>query len=142
MDLATLAFEIGFEGALGAAALLLVLTFLSFLRMNREVRRARMYIMADRVIRFLGAFTVGFAVIATVFLFSILSIPPPALVSAAAIVLFIGAVLYGSAELFLIVRPRKAAASSRRGWTPAAHGRAETKAIPQESAEGESDAAR
>ncbi len=140
MDLAALLFAIGFEGALAAAATLLVATFLSFLRMHPDVRRARIYIMSSRVIRFLGAFTLGFVLITVVFLFSILSIPPPPVVSAAAIVLFLGAVLYGSLELFLIVRPRKAAGSTGRTRDNA--DRMPHKDKPEASSEAETDAAR
>ena len=142
MDLAALLFAIGFEGALAAVAVLLVATFLSFLRMNPDVRRARMYIMANRVIRFLGGFTLGFVAIAVVVLFDLLSIPPPAVVSLAAIVVFLTAVLYGSVELFWIVRPRSSTRSARGLRARAVRERPADPPAAQASREGEGDAPR
>lgn len=107
MDIVALAFLIAFEGSLIAAGILLLVTYVAFARMNKDVRRARMFIMADRVKRFLGAFTVGFLLIAVDFLFDIAGAPAPAAVSAVVILLFLASILYGSVELFLIVRPRR-----------------------------------
>jgi len=50
----------GFIGFFAALSGLLGLTFVAFTRMDRDVRRARMFIMEKRIQRFLGAFTVGF----------------------------------------------------------------------------------
>ncbi len=107
MDLFTLAFEIAFIGAVAAAGGLLLLTYLAFARMNKDVRRARMFIMADRVKRFLGAFTLGFLLIAAASILTIAGLPTAALVFPVVIFLFLGAIVYGSLELFLIVRPRR-----------------------------------
>lgn len=97
-----------------AAALLLLATFLAFARMQKDVRRARMFIMADRVTRFLGAFTVGFLAIAVDSVFTLAGPSPPAAVSAIVIMLFLASIVYGSLELFLIVRPPRSRLSSPR----------------------------
>src|SRR5713226_1355323 len=72
MDLVAWLFLIAFEGIVGLIAALLVVTYISFQRMERNVRRARMFIMADRIQRFLGAFTLGFVVLAATFASSFL----------------------------------------------------------------------
>ncbi len=104
-ELVILGFELAFEGSLVAVGVLLLAAFLAFARMNRDVRRARMFIMADRVKRFLGAFTLGFLAIAAESVFSIAGLSPPAAVAAIVIFVFLGSVVYGSLELFLIVHP-------------------------------------
>ena len=113
MDLAVLALEIAFEGSLAAAGGLLLLTYLSFARMNRDVRRARLFIMANRVKRFLGAFTLGFLLIAAASILTIAGLPTAGTIFLVVIFLFLGAIVYGSLELFLIVRPRRAPLLSR-----------------------------
>lgn len=143
MDLLALAFEVVFEGSLAAAGGLLLLTFLAFARMNKDVRRARLFIMADRVRRFLGAFTFGFILIAAASILSIAGLPTAASVFAVVIFLFLGAIVYGSLELFLIVHPRRKRLPSggrislRR--TPAA---GPSTAEPDEVAEGDVHATR
>ncbi|HYM41024.1 MAG TPA: hypothetical protein VEY12_12925, partial [Thermoplasmata archaeon] len=106
MDLAALGFEIAVEGSLAVTGALLLLTYVAFTRMNRDVRRARLFIMADRVKRFLGAFTFGFLLIAIASIMTIGGLPTAATVFAVVIFLFLAAIVYGSLELFLIVRPR------------------------------------
>ncbi len=113
MDILALTFEALFEGSLVVAASLLLLTYVAFVRMNKDVRRARMFLMADRIGRFLGAFTVGFLLIAAASVMAIAGLPDAALVFGAVVLLFCAAIVYGSVELFLIVRPR------RRPLTPA-----------------------
>ncbi len=115
MDLAVLAFEGVFIGALVVAGGLLLLTYLAFAGMNKDLRRARMFIMADRVKRFLGAFTFGFLLIAAASILSIAGLPTAALVFSVVIFLFLGAIVYGSLELFLIVRPRRTRLHATRG---------------------------
>ncbi len=114
MDLAVVAFEVVFIGALVVAGGLLLLTYLAFAGMNKDLRRARMFIMADRVRRFLGAFTFGFLLIAVASILSIAGLPTAALVFSVVIFLFLGAIVYGSLELFLIVRPRRTRLRSAR----------------------------
>ncbi len=107
MDLLALAVQVAFLGALGVTGGLLLLTYGAFVRMNRDVRRARMFLMADRVGRFLGAFTFGFLMVAVAAGLSIAGTSSAAAIFTVVIFLFLGAVLYGSLELFLIVRPRR-----------------------------------
>ena len=116
MDLTTLLFEVGFGGSLAIVAALLVATFVAFLRMKNDVRRARLFIMADRVKGFLGSFTLGFVVIAVDFLLGVLALPLTQVVSAVAILLFVATMIYGSLQLFLIIRPpRPSITRGRRG---------------------------
>jgi hypothetical protein len=111
MDLVELLFLIAFEAIVGAPAVLLVLTYMSFRRMERNVRRARMFIMADRIQRFLGAFTLGFVVLAGVFASSFLGNILPAAVFIGAFFFFLAIIAYGVVELFFIVRPRRTSGS-------------------------------
>ncbi len=106
MDLLALAFEVIIGGTLVFAGALLLLTYVAFVRMNRDVRRARMFLMADRVGRFLGAFTAGFLVVAAAAIMTIAGLPAADLIFSEVILLFLAAIVYGSLELFLIVRPR------------------------------------
>lgn len=106
-DLVTLAFDAIFTGSLVAASTLLLLSYLGFVRMNKDVRRARLFLMADRVRRFLGAFTVGFLLIAAAAALTLTGLPSAGSVFVVVIILFLAAIVYGSLELFLIVRPRR-----------------------------------
>jgi hypothetical protein len=106
MDLPGLLLVIGFEALIALPAALLVITFVSFSRMEKDVRRARMFIMADRIKRFLGAFTVGFVVLA-VSVAALLAFPGFQTVFVGAFFFFLGTIAYGIVELFLIVRPRQ-----------------------------------
>src|SRR5205807_3232059 len=69
--------------------------------MEKNVRRARMFIMADRIQRFIGAFTVGFVVLAVTFAGSFVGLVLPAAVAAGAFFFFLGTMAYG------IVRRKK-----------------------------------
>lgn len=141
MDLSTLLFEVGFGGALAIVAALLVATFVAFLRMKNDVRRARLFIMADRVKSFLGAFTLGFVVIAVDFLVGVLASSMAGIVSAAAILLFVALMIYGSLQLFLIVRPPRRAIAERPRNRRAGV-RPDAVASPGEAPEGEIHASR
>ncbi len=142
MDLVALVVEIGFDGSLAAAGVLLLLAYLAFARMNRDVRRARMFIMADRVERFLGAFTVGILFLAAVVFLGSVGLSS-VVVSAVAIFVFLGAIVYGSLEMFLIIRPRKSHFSSLRRASPqAAAADAPSTLAPEDSAEGDTHATR
>ncbi len=132
MDLLAVAFEIVFEASLVVAGALLLLTYLAFSRMNRDVRRARLFIMADRVRRFLGAFTFGFLLIAAASIMTIAGLPTAALVFSVVIFLFLGAIVYGSMELFLIIRPRPTSVGALRR---AAHLRARPESPEPKAAE-------
>lgn len=143
MDLLTVAFEIVFEGSLVVAGGLLLVTYLAFARMNKDVRRARMFIMADRVKRFLGAFTFGFLLIAGASILTVAGLPDAALIFLVVIFLFLGAIVYGSLELFLIVRPRPSRLRPLRQRLPR-RAASTTPGSPaaDESAEGDVHAAR
>jgi hypothetical protein len=108
MDLVAWLFLLAFEGIVVAVSVLLIVTFVSFQRMERNVRRARMFIMADRIQRFLGAFTVGFVVLALTFAGEFI-LPPGVLVGA--FFFFLATIGYGVVELFFIVRPRRTSGS-------------------------------
>ncbi len=107
MDLLALVFEAAFVGALALAGVLLLATYLAFARMNKDVRRARMFIMSDRVKRFLGAFTFGFLLIAAASILTVIGLPEASSLFVVVIFLFLAAIVYGSFELYLIVRPRR-----------------------------------
>ncbi|HEV8595593.1 MAG TPA: hypothetical protein VGR51_08705 [Thermoplasmata archaeon] len=112
---------IAFEVLLGGIATLLLASYVSFVRMNPEVRRARLCVMAARIHRFLLAFTLGFFSIVLVFFVSFAGIPLPLAVSTGSVFFFLAAVLYGSIEILLIARPHLlrtsvlARANNRRG---------------------------
>ena len=110
--------SVSFEILLTAIAGLLGISYYSFLRMKPDIRRARIFLMADRIQRFLLGFFVGFAALMVVILISFTGMTLPSVVGTAAVFLFIGSVAYGSLELLLIARPvgwkkrRKGIASS------------------------------
>src|SRR5438132_869673 len=85
---------VGFLAFFGTITGLLAMTFLAFTRMDKDVRRARMFIMEKRIQRFLGAFTFAFIAL-------------PAAVGTGLLVVWLGGMGYGTYELFLIVRPPK-----------------------------------
>src|SRR5207249_9289690 len=91
----------------GGVAVILSLTYVSFVRMEKNVRRDRMLIRADRVPRFLGAFTLGFVVLALTFALSTFGSILPSAVFAGAFFFFLPTIAYGILELFFIVRPRR-----------------------------------
>ncbi len=106
MDLLGWLVVIAFEALISLPAALLALTYLSFARMEKNVRRARMFIMADRIKKFLGAFTIGFIVLAVTFA-GVMLWPALQAAFAGAFFFFLGTIAYGIVELYFIVRPRK-----------------------------------
>src|SRR5437867_12469924 len=98
---------LGFIGFFAALTGLLGLTFLAFTRMDRDVRRARMFIMEKRIERFLGAFTIGFIALPVVIILPSIGVTLPTVAGSAVLVVWLGAMGYGTYELFLIVRPPK-----------------------------------
>ena len=96
----------GFEGVLALLAFLLTVTYVTFMRMNKDVRRARMFIMADRIHRFLGAFTAGFVALAISLAATISGAPIPPAISTIVVFFFLGTIAYGIVEIYFIVRPR------------------------------------
>lgn len=126
-----------------AVPALLLFTFLAFARMNKDVRRARMFIMADRVNRFLGAFTLGFLGIAADSVFAVAGIAPPVAVSGVVIFLFLASIVYGSLELFLIVRPPRVHwAASRKPVARPGGSRPREAPSAEDPPEGDTHAAR
>lgn len=119
MDLLGWSMLIAFEGIVGSVSVLLTLTYLSFTRMERDVRRARMFIMSDRIQRFLGAFTIGFIVLAATFATGFVGIVLPPGVAVGAFFFFLATIAYGVVELYFIVRPRRNAAMRRASWRSA-----------------------
>jgi hypothetical protein len=108
-----------FEGIVGGVAVVLSLTYVSFTRMEKNIRRARMFIMADRIQRFLGAFTLGFVVLAVTFALSTFGSLLPSSVFAGAFFFFLAAIAYGILELYFIVRPRRTVhAPDGSSWRP------------------------
>ena len=143
MDLLALAFGLLFEGALVAAGVLLLATYVAFVRMNRDVRRARMFIMSDRVRRFLGAFTLGFLLIAVASVLSLAGLPYASVIFFVVIFLFLAAIIYGSLELYLIVRPRRSQLLRPRRRASALPAAAPVQpSVPPEGEERGSDASR
>jgi hypothetical protein len=125
MDLYQLILLALFEGIVGGVAVILSLTYVSFVRMEKNVRRARMFIMADRIQRFLGAFTLGFVVLALTFALSSFGSILPSAVFAVAFFFFLATIAYGILELYFIVRPRRKVHSpDGTSWRPSFGSRA------------------
>ena len=119
MDLYQLILLALFEGIVGGVAVILSLTYVSFVRMEKNVRRARMFIMADRIQRFLGAFTLGFVVLALTFALVTFGSILPSAVFAGAFFFFLATIAYGILELYFIVRPRRKVHSpDGTSWRP------------------------
>lgn len=144
MDFAGWLLLIAFEGIIGGVAVLLSLTYISFARMEKDVRRARMFIMADRIQRFLAALTIGFVVLAVTFAGSFLGIVLPTSVTVGAFFFFLATIAYGIAELYFIVRPRRSIRPSPlKTVTAAIHRRSSIpKRAPTDPLEDELDASR
>src|SRR5437870_4938767 len=69
---------VGFLAFFGIITGLLTVTFLAFTRMDKDVRRARMFIMEKRIQRFLGAFTVAFIALTVLICASMIAVVVPA----------------------------------------------------------------
>jgi len=98
---------VGFLAFFGTITGLLAVTFLAFTRMDKDVRRARMFIMEKRIQRFLGAFTFGFIALTVLICASTIAFGLPAAIGTGLLVVWLGGMGYGTYELFLIVRPPK-----------------------------------
>lgn len=131
-----------FIGCLVIAGLLLLFTYLAFARMNKDLRRARLFLMADRVRRFLGAFTFGFLLIAAASAMTLAGLPTAGDIFVVVIFLFLAAIVYGSLELFLIVRPRRSSLAPRRTASRTTEAGGPTESPPSDAAGGEGHAAR
>jgi hypothetical protein len=111
MDLVGWLSLIAFEAIVAVPAVLLIFTYIGFRRLEKNVRRARMFIMADRIQRFLGALTAGFVVLAAVFATIFMGFGLPPIVLTGAFFFFLATIAYGIVELFFIVRPRRTSGS-------------------------------
>ena len=98
---------VGFLAFFGTITGLLTVTFLAFTRMDKDVRRAQMFIMEKRIQRFLGAFTVAFIALTVLICASMIAVGLPAAIGTGLLVVWLGGMGYGTYELFLIVRPPK-----------------------------------
>jgi len=98
---------VGFLAFFGTITGLLTITFLAFTRMDKDVRRARMFIMEKRIQRFLGAFTIAFIALTVLICASTIALGLPAAIGTGLLVLWLGGMGFGTYELFLIVRPPK-----------------------------------
>ncbi len=127
---------IGFVGVFSTVTALLGLTYFAFTRMDPDVRRARMFIMEKRIERFLGAFTLGFIALTVVIIPSMVAATLPAALSGGLIFLWLGAMGYGTYELFLIVRPpRVTLFRIRRGSKSRSGQRADTAQMDRSGSE-------
>src|SRR5438128_11723260 len=93
---------LGFIGFFAALSGLLGLTFVAFTRMDRDVRRARMFIMEKRIQRLLGAFTVGFIAFTVALVLPSVGVTLPAVAISVVLVVWLGARGYGTCEMLLI----------------------------------------
>ena len=105
--MADLWLTIGFVSFFGVITSLLAITFLAFTRMDKDVRRARMFIMEKRIQRFLGAFTTAFIALTVLVCASVIAVGLPTAIGSGLLVLWMVGMAYGTYELFLIVRPPK-----------------------------------
>src|SRR5438093_1754820 len=78
---------VGFLAFFGIITGLLTVTFLAFTRMDKDVRRARMFIMEKRIQRFLGAFTVAFIALTVLICASMIAVGVPAAIGTGLLVL-------------------------------------------------------
>src|SRR5206468_11686435 len=91
----------GFLSFFGTITGLLAVTFLAFTRMDKDVRRARMFIMEKRIQRFLGAFTFGFIALTVLICASTIAFGLPAAIGTGLLVVWLGGMGYGTYELLL-----------------------------------------
>ena len=95
-----------------AITALLLIAYLKFVKMNVEIRRARLFIMSKRINRFLLASTIGWVAISVVFLVSTVGIALPRAATTLALFVWLGAVLFSSVDLFFVAAPRARVAKS------------------------------
>lgn len=105
MDLAAQLFGIAFLTVLCVITGLCGITYYSFFRMNVQIRRARMFIMSNRIQRFLLAFLLAFLALVATYVpaFSGVGLPPA--VGTFAVFFFLGAITYGILELYFVAVP-------------------------------------
>lgn len=114
-DIYTQAVSLAFEGIMVTITTLLILTYVIFLRMDAPMRRARMYIMSDKLQRILLAFMVAFLSLTVTFLGNFAGLGVPAIVSTFIVFLFFGLIGYAFLELFFVARPTSRWNLKRKG---------------------------
>ena len=97
--------DLVFDAVLVGITATLLFAYVSFARMNSEVRRARLFIMADRINRFLLGFILGFVGFLVTLLLTAAGVLVPTAVSYPVFFVSIGAILYGAVEVVLISHP-------------------------------------
>src|SRR5436309_8431171 len=98
---------VGFLAFFGTITGLLAVTFLAFTRMDKDVRRARMFIMEKRIQRLLGAFTFAFIALTVLICASTIAFGLPAAIATGPFVAWLGGMGYVTYALFLMLRPPK-----------------------------------
>lgn len=125
-DLFEVAYQIAYQGLIAATFAVVGFTYVTWRRMNKDVRRARMFILADRFDRFLLAFTLAFLVLTAVFLGLADVVVVPLVVSEFATIFFLVAIFYATLELFFVAHPRALKRlRSRRSTSSASEGNAD-----------------
>ncbi|HYT18179.1 MAG TPA: hypothetical protein VEO18_08025 [Thermoplasmata archaeon] len=105
-DLVAQAIALTLQGVILATFVVVAITFVTFRRMNKDVRRARMFILAERLERFLAAFTVAFLFLTAALIANAAGHSLPAAASTIIVFVWLGGFLYGAIEIFFVVRPR------------------------------------
>ncbi len=105
-DLVAQAIALSLQGVILATFVVVATTFVTFRRMNKDVRRARMFILAERLERFLAAFTVAFLFLTAALIANATGHPLPSAVSTVVVFVWLVGFLYGAVEIFFVVRPR------------------------------------
>ncbi len=105
MDLAAQVFGIAFLAFLFAITGLCGVTYYSFFKMNAQIRRARMFIMSDRIQRFLLAFLLAFLALLATYVPAFSGVSVPAVVGTVVVFFFLGALTYGILELYFVAVP-------------------------------------
>jgi len=105
-DLVAQAIAVTLQGVILATFVVVATTFVTFRRMNKDVRRARMFILAERLERFLAAFTAAFLFLTAALISTALGHPLPSAASTVIVFVWLGGFLYGAIEIFFVVRPR------------------------------------
>src|SRR6266508_4577790 len=110
-DLVAQAIAVTLQGVILATFVVVATTFVTFRRMNKDVRRARMFILAERLERFLAAFTVAFLFLTAALIANATGHPLPAAASTVIVFVWLGGFLYGAIEIFSVVAVMRLGAS-------------------------------
>ncbi len=105
MSLEAELFGIAFSAFLILITGLCGVTYYSFFRMNAQIRRARMFIMSDRIQRFLLAFLLAFLALVVTYVPAFSGVSVPAAIGTTVVFFFLGAITYGILELYFVAVP-------------------------------------